>query len=72
MNSILLCFKICAPRANLVTIQKISYSEIPPAKPRRVPSSDYYFFAAFASLRLGSGHALREIFRIFGCGFSPL
>jgi hypothetical protein len=30
------------------------------------------FFAAFASLRLRSGHALREIFRIFGCGFAAL
>ena len=40
---VLLCFKICAPRANLMTTQNISDSEIPPAKARRAPSSDNYF-----------------------------
>ena len=39
----LLCFKICAPRANLMTTQNISDSEIPPAKARRAPSSDNNF-----------------------------
>jgi hypothetical protein len=43
MNFVLLCFKICAPRANLMTTQNISDSEIPPAKARRAPSSDNYF-----------------------------
>jgi hypothetical protein len=40
---VLLCFKICAPRANLMTTQNISDSEIPPAKARRTPSSDNNF-----------------------------
>jgi hypothetical protein len=55
-----------------MTTQNIADSEIPPAKARRAPSSDNNFFAAFASLRLCSGHALREIFRIFGCGSAAL
>ena len=42
-NSVLLCFKIGARRANLMTREKISESEIPPAKARRAPSSDNYF-----------------------------
>ena len=42
-NFVLLCFKICAPRASLMTTQNISDSEIPPAKARKAPSSDNYF-----------------------------
>ena len=56
------CFKICASGANLMTTQNISDSEIPPAKAREERQVRItIFFAAFASLR--------EIFRIFGCGF---
>jgi hypothetical protein len=50
---------------NVSNISEISNSDISPAKARRTPSSDkYYFFvlAAFASLR--------EIFRFFGCGLA--
>ena len=63
-------------------MQNISDWEIPPAKARSCGSAKFgltIFFAApstflacFASLRLCSGHALREIFRIFGCGFAAL
>jgi hypothetical protein len=44
----------------------MSDSDIPPAKAQSTLSSDkyfFFFFAPFASLRLRSGHALREIFR---------
>src|SRR5215470_20038346 len=47
-------------------IRNISDSDIPPAKAPRTLSSDnyfFFFFAAFASLRPRSGHALREIIR---------
>jgi hypothetical protein len=65
--------KICeasSTQADLMTTENISDSEIPPAKARRALSSDDYFLCGpfdvaqdmLASLRLGSGHALREIF----------
>ena len=60
---VLLCFKICASPANLMTTQNISDSEIPPAKARRAPSSDNNFLCGLCV------SLLREIFRIFGCGF---
>jgi hypothetical protein len=60
-----------------MTTQNISDSEIPPAKARRAPSSDNNFLCGPFDLAQGMlcvpsavlRHALREIFRIFGCGF---
>ena len=43
LHFVLVSFKTCAPRANLMTTQNISDSEIPPAKARRAPSSDNNF-----------------------------
>ena len=64
VNFVLLYFKMCAPRANLITTQNISDSEVPPAKARRAPSSDNYFLCGLCvfagdipNLRLRLGRA---------------
>ena len=48
-------------------IGNISGSDISLAKALRTPSSEicFFYFAAFASLRPSSGHALREILRFW-------
>ena len=63
-NSVLLWFKICAPRANLMTTQNISDSRFLPPRREERQVRITIFFAAFASLR--------EIFRIFGCSAAAL
>jgi membrane protein DedA with SNARE-associated domain len=67
----LLCFKICAPGANLMTTQNSSDSEIPPAKARRAPSSDNNFLCGPFDLAQDMLRVPSAVLRTCFAGYIP-